>query len=276
MNLSKKMGFAQLFFFFVFTVSYGQSDLLIFPKRLEFDGSKERVKILRLSNIGKDTATYRISYKEKVMREDGGLEVIEDVSKVEKPASPYLRFYPRSVTLAPNETQVLKIQLVKTNGLETGEYRSHLDLRSIPKKSLRTGEDISKQNKGLGFNIQPIYGIAIANIIRIGKVDAHTSFSDLRFEYFQGTIPVLHFVINRSGDASSYGELRVLYKPNKGEEIEVGKVRGFAVYTSVNKRNARMELQKVEGVNFTEGQLKILYTAEGNRKEIYAETTVEL
>ena len=49
-------------------------------------------------------------------------------------ADKYLRFFPRRVTLAPNESQMVKLQMVKTNELQPGEYRSHLYFRAVPKE----------------------------------------------------------------------------------------------------------------------------------------------
>src|SRR4051812_12766425 len=104
---------------------WAQGDLLISPLRIVFEGSKKSQEI-NLANVGKDTATYVISVKDIRMNEDGSFDEITVPDSGQLFAGPYLRFFPRKVTLAPNEAQVVKIQLIKTNELTTGEYRSHL------------------------------------------------------------------------------------------------------------------------------------------------------
>ena len=48
-----------------------QGNLMIFPKRIAFDGIQNRMQIINLSNVGKDTATYKMSYNQIKMDEDG-------------------------------------------------------------------------------------------------------------------------------------------------------------------------------------------------------------
>jgi P pilus assembly chaperone PapD len=87
-------------------VSMAQGDLLITPRRVVFEGSKRSMD-LNLANIGKDTATYAIS----LMKEDGGFETITDPDPGQRFADRFIRFFPRSVTLGPNEAQAVKIKL---------------------------------------------------------------------------------------------------------------------------------------------------------------------
>src|SRR5580700_8466443 len=113
------------------TSAFGQGDLLISPLRVTFEGSKKSQEI-NLANVGKDTATYIISVQDIKMNDDGSFEQITTPEPGQNFAGPYLRFFPRKVTLAPNEAQVVKIQLIKTNELQPGEYRSHLYFRAVP------------------------------------------------------------------------------------------------------------------------------------------------
>src|ERR1700741_1501873 len=102
----------------------GQGNLLLTPKRIVFQGSKKSQE-LNLANIGKDTARYIISFVQIRMKEDGSFEKISQPDSGQNFADANLRFFPRSVTLAPNETQTVKVQAVRTEELKEGEYRSH-------------------------------------------------------------------------------------------------------------------------------------------------------
>ena len=90
---------------------------------------------LNLANTGKDSATYAISIVQIRMKEDGGFETITEPDQGQRFADRNIRFFPRSVTLGPNEAQVVKVQLMKTNELTEGEYRSHFYFRAVPKSN---------------------------------------------------------------------------------------------------------------------------------------------
>src|SRR5690606_35969004 len=87
--------------------SNGQGNLLIFPKRIVFEGTRDRVKTLTLHNSGRDTVNYRIAYQEMQMNPSGDLIRLTDTTPSYS-AARYLRIYPRRVTLAPGESQVVK------------------------------------------------------------------------------------------------------------------------------------------------------------------------
>jgi P pilus assembly chaperone PapD len=91
---------------------YAQGSLLLTPKRVVFEGTKSSESI-NLANLGKDTAQYVISLVEYKMKEDGGFEEITQKEAGQFSAVPYIRYFPRTVTLAPNEAQVIRIQLNK-------------------------------------------------------------------------------------------------------------------------------------------------------------------
>ncbi len=93
-----------------------QGNLLITPKRVVFEGNKRSMD-LNLANIGDDTATYAISLIQIRMTEEGGFETITEPDEGQMFASPYMRYFPRTVTLGPNEAQTVKIQLSKSGGL---------------------------------------------------------------------------------------------------------------------------------------------------------------
>ena len=87
---------------------WAQGDLLIFPKRVVFEG-KKNVEQLTLANTGKDTATYNISFLEYRMTEEGQFEALIEPDSGQNFATSYLRVFPRKVVLAPNESQTVKV-----------------------------------------------------------------------------------------------------------------------------------------------------------------------
>jgi len=261
---------------FLSNVCMAQGDLLITPRRVVFEGSKRSIN-LNLANTGKDTATYAISLIQIRMKEDGGFETITDPDPGQLFADRFIRFFPRSVTLGPNEAQAVKLQLIRTNELEPGEYRSHLYFRSIPKITPLGEGPETRDTTTISVMLTPVFGITIPAIIRVGESTAKVSISDLNFEMISDSIPVLGLVFNRSGNMSFFGDLTVDHISTQGKITRVGIANGVAVYTPNTIRRFQFNLNKIEGLDFRLGTLRIIYSAPSDVKPLrYAEAEMKL
>ncbi|MEC3966258.1 hypothetical protein [Flagellimonas halotolerans] len=267
-----------LFLLVAFTSSSicAQGDLLVFPKRIVFDGSLQKVKTLHISNIGTDTTTYRISHIEMEMVSDGRLVELDTLEASHNLASKFLRVFPRRVTLSPGESQVVKIQMVNGNSLEKGEYRSHLYFRPVlePQNPDRdqTGEPVTDQIK---IKLNYVYGISIANIIRIGKPEIKVSIDSLELKNLQKDRFTLTMAFRRSGNVSSYGSIVMEYIPLKGSPVLLNTIKGFAIYTPGNLRYATFDINIPEDIHLGQGHIRVTYLEDGS-KRIYAQQTLNL
>ena len=261
-------------FFFLLTMLFpsnlkAQGNLLITPKRIVFEGSK-RSEELNLANIGTDTATYIISFVQIKMKEDGSFEQILEVDSSQKIASNNLRFFPRSVRLGPNDAQSVKVQLLKTNELSTGEYRSHLYFRAtLSDKPL--GTDEKKKDSVVSVQLTPIFGITLPVLIRVGESTTKLSLSNPSIMLGKDGEPVLKIIINRSGNMSSYGDITVTYISAEGKITRVGVVKGLAVYTPNSKRDFQLKLESNQNIDYKSGKLHIAYTDQSLKPKILAE-----
>ncbi len=260
-----------LLFFSLFFSSktMAQGNLLVTPKRVVFEGTK-RSEELNLANIGKDTATYIISFIQIRMKENGEFERITQPDSLQNFADKNLRFFPRTVTLGPNEAQTVKVQITKANDLAPGEYRSHLYFRaSPPEKPL--GDIEPEKDSVLSVRLIPVFGISIPVIIRKGESDASVSISEVKFQMQKDTIPSIDITFNRSGNMSVYGDVSVEYISPQGKVIKVGGVKGLAVYTPNNKRRFHLVLNNAPGVNYRTGKLHVVYADQSARTITLAE-----
>ena len=266
-----------LFFLFIISIhASSQGDLMITPHRVVLEGNKQIEEIM-VANIGLDTAFYAISLIEYRMTDDGSLQEITEPMPGQKFASPILRYFPRSIELAPNESQVVRIQVRRRPGLEEGEYRSHLYFRAIPKEEPLGNETAATDSTGIGIRLIPIYGISIPVIVRIGNLSASCTIGELALEQKEEGSPVLKLVLNRQGTKSVYGDLTVDYVSPTGERINVGKVRGIAVYTPNTVRRFSMPLTVPEGVNLNNGKLVVRFSDANEAKPlVYDEKELEL
>jgi hypothetical protein len=246
------------------------------PGRAVFEGSKKTIE-LTLANTGTDTARYNISMVQFRMKEDGSFEEITQPDPGQIFSDQYLRFFPRNVTLAPKEGQVVKIQLIKTSQLAPGEYRSHMYFRAVPVQKPLGEKEIPLDSSAISVRLVPIFGITIPVIIRVGASTAKVNFSDLSFEMADDTIPRLKLTFNRTGNMSVYGDLSVSYISLLGKITQVGVVRGIAVYTPNILRRFQFNLNKIEGIDYHSGKLHIVYTAPTDVKATrLAETELQL
>jgi hypothetical protein len=253
-----------------------QGNLLITPRRAVFEGSKKSMD-LNLANTGKDSATYAISLVQIRMKEDGGFETITEPDPGQQFADKNIRFFPRSVTLGPNEAQVVKVQVIKSNELAPGEYRSHFYFRAIPKPS-PLGEEVAVSDTNtISVKLTPVFGITTPVIIRVGENTAKVTLSELSLLTANDTIPRLSLTFNRTGNMSIYGDITVDHVSTLGKITRVGIANGVAVYTPNTIRRFQFNLNKIPGIDYKSGTLRIIYSAPSDVKPTkYAEAELLL
>lgn len=251
--------------------SFAQGNLLITPRRVVFEGNKQSQE-LTLANTGADTAKYTVSFVQYRMTEEGSFVQIEVPDEGQMFADKYLRFFPRSVTLPPNGSQVIRMQYRKMPDMQKGEYRSHVYFRAVPTEKLLGDEQVNSDTTSIGIKLVPIFGISIPVIIRNGDLQVKVELTKIDLDLKTDTVPNLTITFERSGDESVYGDLSVMWTASQGEPIEVGIVRGLAVYTPNKTRKFKMQLRNVPGVDYTKGKLLIKFQAPNDDKaEVFAE-----
>lgn len=253
-----------LLFSIFFTPSLlAQGDLLVTPRRVVFSGS-QRVVELNLANTGQDTAQYNVSIIQYRMTEEGAFEEITEPDPGQFFADKNLRFFPRIVTLAPNEAQTVKMQVINQDRLAPGEYRSHVYFRAVPKETALGFENQNQDTTSLSVRLIPIFGITIPVIIQVGESDTEVSLSNLSVEAVNDTTNRLHMTFNRTGNMSVYGDLKVIHIAPDGSETNVGTVNGIAVYTPNALRKFRFDLDRTKNVNYKSGKIRITYSAQSD------------
>jgi len=263
---------------FIFLISFGstvvaQGNLLIYPQRLVLDG-KKKVEKLVLSNTGKDSAVYSISFIEYKMNEYGEFQTIQEEEPGLHFASPYVRIYPRIVTLGPNESQILKVQTYNTQELADGEYRSHLYFRAEKEKTALGKESKAKESL-VSVKLEAIFGVSIACIIRKGEDNTAVSISDILYSKTKDKEDLLQFKLNRNGNMSAYGDFIISYTTANNKSYEVGSVKGIGVYLPGTVRNMNVKLIEPSNVNFKGGVFKVVFT-QNDSKKVLAEAELNL
>lgn len=252
-----------------------QGDLMLFPKRIVFDGSKKSQEI-NLANSGKDTARYLLSVVQIRMKEDGSFETITEPDPGQQFADKFFRIFPRTVVLPPNEAQTVKVQLINSGEIQPGEYRSHIYVRAEEEKKPLGEEETEKDTKTISVKIKAVFGISIPVIIRSGENTSKVNISDVSFVQESGTPPSVKFTLNREGNMSTYGDVTVDYLSADGKQVRVGTANGLSVYTPTSRRHFNLQLSQVPGVDFRHGSLQVSYQYNGAKDNQRAESRIVL
>lgn len=237
-----------------------QGNLLISPHRVVFEGQK-RVMEINLANTGQDSAKYSVSFLQYKMKEDGAFEEINAPEPGLNFADKNVRVFPRTVMLGPNESQVIKLQLTKSDELAPGEYRSHIYFRAIANQKALGEGDVKKDSSAISIKLVAVFGITVPVIIRVGESTTALKLTDLKLDKGADGTTKLFLTINRSGNMSAYGDITIFYKATNGTETQIGLVNGVAVYTPLALRNMKIDLDNKSNLDLSKGTLRAVFSS---------------
>ena len=247
------------------TDSFAQGNLLIMPRRVIFEGAKKSADLI-VANTGTDTAKYVVTIVQMRMKSDGSFEQITTPDSGQFFADKYIRYFPRTVSLAPNESQTVKMQLIKADKLNPGEYRSHIYFRSVPKVT-PLGEEVKPLDTNQLFvRLVPVFGITIPVIIHVGETSAKVTLSDLELLKVNDTTTRIKMRCNRTGNISVYGDITVDYISPQGKVLHMANAKGVAIYTPNTYRYFECNLDKVPGADVHKGKILVTYISQSELK----------
>ncbi len=254
-----------------------QGNLLITPRRVVFEGNK-RIAELNLANTGKDTAKYNVSIIQYRMTENGSFEEITEPDPGQMFADKNIRFFPRTVTLGPNESQSVKMQIVNYEKMTPGEYRSHVYFRAVPRETALGEVNQKADTAGVSVQLLPIFGITIPVIIRVGQLNMGLTITDMHLSTLNDTTKVLDLTFNRSGNMSVYGDLKIVHISLSGKQTQIGIVNGIAVYTPNTVRKFQIAIDSRDpAVDYRNGIIRVTFQSQSEtRPEKYAEVELKL
>ena len=218
----------------------GMGDINLFPKRVVID-DRARIASVGLYNRAIAAGEYEISVSDMVMQRDGhliDLAAVEDpaVRASVRPASSFLRWSPRHVTLPGSEAQMVRIMARVAPDLPPGEYRSHFTVVSVPPETGGTSIDEAagaQPADGIGVRIVPRFGISIPVIVRVGQTTLSAGLKDFVLAAPVAGPATLAFTITREGTRSAFGDILVTAP---GAKKPVAQVKGIGVYTEIPER----------------------------------------
>ncbi len=247
---------------------FAQGDLLVTPNRLIFSGNKFKEE-LNLVNLGNDTTTFSISLKNFRMLENGSFKPVEGNEADSSSADKYLRIFPRKVTLAPHESQVVFVQCRRTSEIPEGEYRSHIYFRS-EKNYKPVGMEGRSDTTLMSVQLIPVYGISIPAIVRSGNLKASALLENMKLDQTLSGNYNLSLDIIRSGDMSLFGNIKAEFLTDPGSKsTEIGVIQGVGIYTEINKRHITIPLKSIDSEHLHNGIIRVTYRSPDNVKDSF-------
>lgn len=223
------------------TPALAQGDLLVAPTRLVLAGAAGGEVIV--SNTGQRTTTYRISLVLRRMDPNGQIHAIDEAEArpSEAIALDMLNYAPRKITLAPNQSQTVRIGVRPPPGLAPGEYRAHLLFRAVPDApeaapAPAAGAGAPPPADGMSIALTPIYGVAIPLIVRQGEVPGEAKLVRAALTGSREA-PSVELELARSGARSVYGTIE-LREAGRAEPIAA--VKGIAAYPEIEQRTVSL------------------------------------
>lgn len=221
------------------------ADLNLSPKRVVFKAA-DRSATVFVYNRGTDTVSYSIDLVDRVMTPDGNIRPVDEAGKDPTAADAISRFHsaksmlmftPRRVTLGPNESQTVRVRLLRPSDLAPGEYRSSLTVTAIPPEDAGlTAEKAAEGPKNeVSLRVIALFSLSIPVIVRQGDTVAAAKFASVRLAEKNVMVK-----LQRSGAGSLYGDIEIHRGDAKGEVV--GFVKGLGVYGEVDSREVAVPL----------------------------------
>ena len=232
--------------------------LFIHPTLVLFEDN-ERSATITLSNRGDQTGTFEMSWTDMTMTPNGGLV------KHEGPApwsiQSYVRYSPRRVTLAPLESQVIRIAVRRGLDVAEGEYYSHFRVLTLNSEDpLADQADAADPSPGVAINARA--AIAIPVIWRNSRTTPSASIESVRIDHGANELSV---DVRRYGPLSVRGFLHVFQMAPDGTRSPLAEPVPLVIYPNLDARTMTIELN--DGV--TAGSLK-------RGTEVYYSTDLEV
>jgi len=143
----------------------------MFPKHVEFENSRNRVKSVTLFNNSNQTKAYKI-FLRNYKTVDGKQILTDNPDEAVNPLNEHIKISPRKIVIPAGKSVKVKILLRPKKKLKAGEYTARLTFKedqgilAVNKKKKK----IAPKESALSFNINFIFSISIPVKYYVGKL----------------------------------------------------------------------------------------------------------
>ena len=240
------------------------ADLLLSPTRIVLENNGKFATVT-VRNTGDGVGRYKIELVDASMDERGGIRLLPEGTTEAHSAQNLVSLSPRSMTLKPDESQVVRILIKNMADLEDGEYRSHLQVRMTENDlDLATGEPVKE---GASVVVKPKINTVIPVILRKGETSYKVTLDDAKLVAAGGDAqqkPELMTSMSFSGNRSLLCDVKVTHVGAEGKESQLAFFRGVAIYRGLTKRTQSVPLEVPSGLNIHSGKIMVSLMSQEN------------
>ena len=258
-------------------------DLMITTKRVVIDKTHKTGELI-LINGGPAPHTYRITLAYREMSSKGMVGVRLDARDGD-PSLDWIRWSPKQVTIAPGETQSIRISARTPADYAKGELLYSLTIKALPDLPSLSEEERELKARELNPDAEPAlrpvlqvaYSYSIPLIVRVGSPDPGKGLlSGLVFS--SGNRNLTYRLARVSGETSLYGTISATVTPPAGSvdpkdpknKVQTAVAKGIGLYLKVPERSSDLGF---EAPVPSKSKVRLEWTPEGATQ---AESVVEV
>jgi fimbrial chaperone protein len=255
---------ALLLFTGVSSSLHAAGNLMVTPTRIVFE-QRDRSAQVTLVNQGDQTSSFRITFLRQNMTENGQFIPVAE-GETGMFSDSMIRFSPRQVSLPPGQSQVIRLSLRRPGDMADGEYRSHMLFQALPDPASSNVEALTQQApEGITIELIPIIGISIPVIVRQGELNSTVTLTNAEIVLADQSSggATISVDINRRGNSSTYGDLRVTYTPEGAPPFVIAQANKVAVYSNMQTRRFKMRLNLPADFSLENGEVALVFLKSG-------------
>lgn len=192
-----------------------KASLILHPTQL-FISEDERDQSVRIINNGDATGVFEVSWVDYVMKPDGGFEEWSGEQPAEWSLQEKVRYSPRRVTLAPGESQNVKIMIRRKAPPPATEYYSHLKV-IIATANLDEEVEEDLTPNATSVEVKTRSGISVPVIWRNPSVAPKATMPEAHMDW---QAKKLTLRLERQSGVSTRGYIHVLKNSAKNSIVE--------------------------------------------------------
>ena len=201
----------------------------MYPTEVVFEDNQRSAEIT-LSNSGDQTGTFEMGWTHMTTTPEGGLIRYDGIPPWL--VQPFVRYSPRRVTLAPSQSQVIKIALRRGQDIPEGEYYSHFKVLTLRSED-PLAEQADTAEPAEGFSITTRSAIAIPVIWRNSRARSSASIESVRIDADANELSV---DVRRHGLLSVRGYLHLLESVPAGTGSSLAEPAPLVIYPNIDGR----------------------------------------
>lgn len=226
----------------VFFTTAAFATITLTPTRVVF-GDRDRFKEVTLVNSGNETKTYEIEWQfYKMIQDQEPPYEQEQGSITDFDLTQYIVYTPRRVTLPPGAKQKVRLALRRPAEVPPGEYRAHLNFRTVREAPSTTNKDLGQGRQSAAVQINVGYSIPV--VFDAGTPDVQATIEGLEFKR-NPTNGMLDAFVKVSRSGGPYGVMGHLFIYNDKNEV-IGEMGNANIFPEVNSRTFRVPVPNEE------------------------------